>query len=128
MSYCRLCCSCVKKYSSVDIDECRRRMHTCKSEERCVNTEGGFQCHPRDEPTPTCRVGYIYDPSVRACVPDESPQGVCQQGFAFNTVTQRCEGGYSAWQFSNLKPNSLTLSMLDKNSADDILKYFSCFS
>ena len=80
--------------SFVDIDECRRRMHNCKSEERCVNTEGGFQCRPRDEQIPTCRVGYIYDRARRACVPQDGGQGSCRSGFAYNTLTQRCEGRY----------------------------------
>ena len=67
-------------------------MANCRDEEVCVNTEGAFRCQPRDEPTPTCRQGYIYDKALQSCVPDQRLRERCPEGYAYNTLTDRCEG------------------------------------
>ena len=73
----------------------------------CVNTEGGFQCRPREEQRPNCPQGYVYDENRRACIPDREVTDQCPQGYAFNTLTERCEGRLTAWDLREIVFTSL---------------------
>ena len=75
----------------LDIDECARGLDDCRSDEECLNNEGSFTCRRESVQVPTCRVGYVYDPQRGGCIPQRS-SAECRPGFAFNTVSERCEG------------------------------------
>lgn len=48
-----------------DIDECKENTHNCKSNEKCINTKGGFHCQLKH---------------------------ACPSGYQMNKMQNRCEG------------------------------------
>ena len=77
-------------------------MSNCRDDETCFNTEGGFQCRPKEIERPQCHQGYVYDENRRACVPEREITDRCPEGYAFNTLTDRCEGRLSASDVKNI--------------------------
>ncbi|XP_069142651.1 fibulin-2-like isoform X6 [Argopecten irradians] len=70
-----------------DVDECTSGAANCIGDTQCLNTEGGFSCEPVAPPVSQCPDGTTYDETSGECQPSVS----CDQGYAYNTVSQACD-------------------------------------
>ncbi|KAM7341271.1 uncharacterized protein ACRADG_012210 [Cochliomyia hominivorax] len=74
-----------KPSECLDINECLLNLHDCKSQQKCVNTDGGFRCVNVN--SNKCEFGYTYNKESEKCE-EVKKQSIKQPS------TMKCEDGF----------------------------------
>lgn len=83
--------------SCIDIDECRENIHSCETNEKCINELGTYRCESFLEIS-TVKINTELEKQNEIISKNETKvlkskdDDICLPGFSFNNETKKCEG------------------------------------